>query len=98
VTLVLQTLRRNKTLNFWRLRIRLLSLALWLNLTADNELSNLYDRTTGLALVVHSHSAPLSRTGDEDIQTYIIVLGEAEELSDLRGTLRAEALWVHGIR
>jgi hypothetical protein len=98
VTFVLKTLRRNKTLNFWRLRVRFLSLTLWLNLTANDELPNLYDRTAVLALVARSHSAPLSRTGDENIQTYIIVLGEAEELSDLRGTLRTEALWVHGIR
>lgn len=45
-----------------------------------------------------SHSAPLARTGDDDIQkTYIILLGEAKELSNLRRPLRAQALRVYSI-
>jgi len=41
VTLVLETLRSNQTLDLRSLGIWLLALALWLNLTTDNELADL---------------------------------------------------------
>jgi len=41
VALVLQTLGSNQTLDLWCLRVWLLSLALWLNLTTDNKLANI---------------------------------------------------------
>jgi len=41
VTLVLQTLRSNQTLNLWCLGVWLLSLTLWLNLTTDNKLADI---------------------------------------------------------
>jgi hypothetical protein len=44
-----------------------------------------------------SHSVPFTRTGDEDGQTYIIILGEAKELAYLGGALWAETLWVNSV-
>lgn len=50
-----------------------------------------------------SHSVPSSWvgrwTGDEDIRrnTYIVILGETEELSDLRCALGTKTLWVDNI-
>ena len=41
VTLVLETLGSNETLNLGGLGVWLLALTLWLNLTADNELADL---------------------------------------------------------
>ena len=41
MALVLKTLRSNETLDLRGLGVWLLSLALWLNLTTDNELANL---------------------------------------------------------
>jgi hypothetical protein len=42
VTLVLETLRSNKTLDLGGLGVRLCALLLGLNLTADDELANLH--------------------------------------------------------
>lgn len=42
VALVLQTLGSNQTLDLGSLCVWLLALALWLDLTADDELTNLY--------------------------------------------------------
>jgi len=67
VTLVLETLRSNKTLDLGSLGIWLLALALRLNLTTDNELAD------------------------------IVILGETEELADLRGTLGTKTLGVNDI-
>jgi len=57
---------------------------------------------TSSAKCIISHSAQphgRGRAGDEDIRvyTYIIILGEAEELSDLGSTLGAETLGVHDV-
>lgn len=41
VTLVLETLWGNKTLDLWCLGVWLLALTLWLNLATDDELANL---------------------------------------------------------
>jgi len=67
VTLVLETLRGNETLDLWGLGVWLLAFTLWLNLTTDNELAN------------------------------IIILGETEELSNLRSTLGTKTLWVNDV-
>jgi len=41
VTLVLETLRSNQTLDLWCLGVWLLALTLWLNLATDNELADI---------------------------------------------------------
>lgn len=41
MTLVLETLRSNQTLDLWCLGVDLLALTLWLNLTTDNEFTDL---------------------------------------------------------
>jgi len=67
VTLVLEALRSDKTLDLGCLGVWLLTLTLWLNLTTNDELAN------------------------------IIILAEAEELADLRGTLGTKTLGCDGI-
>jgi hypothetical protein len=102
VALVLQTLGSNQTLDFRGLGIRLLALTLWLHLTTDNELADLKLTALRQQNVLISHSAQphtRGRAGDKDIRvyTYIIILGEAEELSDLRCALGAKTLGVHDV-
>jgi hypothetical protein len=45
VTLVLETLWGNQTLDLWCLGVWLLTLTLWLNLAANNELANLVENS-----------------------------------------------------
>lgn len=95
MTLVLETLWGNQTLDLWCLGVWLLALTLWLDLAADDELANLVEEFPLAGRF--SHSVPFARTGDEDGQTYIIILGEAKELADLGGALGAETLGVDGV-
>lgn len=67
VTLMLETLRSNETLDLGSLGVWLLALTLWLNLTTDNELAD------------------------------IVILGETEELADLRCALGTKTLGVNDI-
>jgi hypothetical protein len=94
MTLVLEALWGNQTLDLWCLGVWLLAFTLWLNLTANDELANLFHKPISRIL---SHSVPLSRTGDDDEQTYIILLGEAKELADLGGALWSETLWSNNV-
>jgi hypothetical protein len=50
VAFVLQTLGGNQTLDLGSLRVWLLALTLWLNLTTDNKLADLKSGRTSLAL------------------------------------------------
>jgi hypothetical protein len=45
VALVLESLWGNETLDLWSLGVGLLALTLWLNLTTDNELADLFSQT-----------------------------------------------------
>jgi len=67
VALVLETLGSDQTLDLWGLGVWLLSLTLRLNLSANDEFTD------------------------------IVILGETEELSDLRGTLGTKSLWCNNV-
>jgi hypothetical protein len=62
MTLMLKTLGSDETLDLWCLGVWLLTLTLWLNLTTDNELANLYENLSAFhqGMYSSSHSAPLS--------------------------------------
>lgn len=67
MALVLETLGSDKTLDLGGLGVWLLALALWLNLTADNELADLYTKGKSKLSALHlvwsktgPHSAILS--------------------------------------
>ena len=66
VTLVLETLRRNQTLDLWCLGVWLFAFTLWLNFTTDNELADLYSTT-----VLAFHSAhTLHRVSGQAMRGY----------------------------
>lgn len=86
VSLVLHALWCNKSLDSWCLGVWLCALLLWLNLTTDDELA------VGVLLVV--------RLSNGDFPCYIpdiVLLGETEELPDLRSTLGTQSLWVDNV-
>jgi hypothetical protein len=133
VTLVLEALGGDETLDLGGLGVWLLALALWLDFTTDDELADLEstrektrsaftwlrDSKTHLAHALQvwlrvqpatehpstrerwaDGEAAARRAGDDDgnvVGTYIIILGEAEELADLGGTLGTQALGVDDI-
>lgn len=44
-----------------------------------------------------SHTLPVGWVGDDEVTTYIIILGEAKELADLSGALWTKTLWVNSV-
>jgi len=56
VTLVLETLRSNETLDLGGLGVWLCALLLWLHLTANDELANLQHNTVSLKTFTHKTS------------------------------------------
>jgi hypothetical protein len=102
VALVLEALRSDQTLDLWGLGVWLLTLSLWLNLSSNNELTDLYFKPESAFGVPNSHStqSPFYRrlVGEKDIRnTYIVFLGETKELADLGSALWTETLWVDDI-
>ena len=98
MTLVLQTLRGDQTLNLRSLGVRFLAFTLRLNLTTNDELANLCMKTR--ISLAEAHTLPRcesSRIGDEDMYTHIIILGEVEELPNLRSTLGTQTLRMNHI-
>lgn len=65
MTLVLETLRGDQTLDLWCLGVDLLALTLWLNLTTDNEFTDLTQiyQHYALALLLTLHPQAPARSG-----------------------------------
>jgi len=110
MTLVLQTLGSDQTLDTGRLGVRLLALTLGLDLATNDVLADLLpSKISLLASHVSSQTLPppadqdrrSCRAGDDGIamaySTYIVILAEAEEPADLGGALGAETLGLDGI-
>jgi len=84
VSLVLHSLRSNKTLDLGSLGVWLSALLLRLNLSSDDEFSE------PLLASVPAHH-PLCDIPD------IILLGQTKEFSDLSGSLGTKSLWVDNV-
>jgi hypothetical protein len=99
VTLVLETLGSNQALDARSLGVGLGTLLLGLDLTADDELADLFHNTVSIQVQL--------RLGSKDGEslnrrrwkggTHIIILAETEEAADLGGTLGAETLGVDNV-
>lgn len=65
MTLVLETLRGDQTLDLWCLGVDLLALTLWLNLTTDNEFTDLTQiyQHYALVLLLTLHPQAPARSG-----------------------------------
>lgn len=96
MTLVLETLRGDETLNAGSLGVWFLAFALGLDFTTDDELADLY-HTHPLA-TVPSNQSPLSPAIVNSGATHIIILRKPKELPNLRRSLRPQPLWQHLIR
>jgi len=109
VTLVLKALGSDQALNMGGLGVRLLALALGLDLAANDVLANLFAEELKISLGFYTQTLPAladenrrsSWAGEDGIavarSTYIVFLAEAEEAADLGGTLGTEAFGLDGI-
>jgi hypothetical protein len=107
VTLVLQALGSDQTLDAGSLGIRPLALALGLDLAANDVLADLSaEEEFHISLHITSQTLPppppgSALVGDDcsatELNTYIVILAEAEEPADLRGALGAKALGLNGV-
>jgi len=110
VALVLETLWGYKALDLGSLGVWLLALTLWLNFTTNNEFADLnHERILSqhfnrICIAAHTLQIRLRLAPQSETQamrcrskTHIIILGEAEELADLRGALGTKTLWVHDV-